>query len=158
MWRVGVYSSLRGYKRLNFCCEMLIAAYPKVGECAREGLMDKEVCINAAKGRFLGLRLPELFGGSDMRLNRSCRRRNMKLAAWCMLIQCDSRGGNHAAEVREIGDITKIAICQQCDFECAGPSANFKVTRLQGLRTLKAANRSESLNVEGCYALQSLLM
>ncbi|CAB0993518.1 hypothetical protein FRC0538_00142 [Corynebacterium diphtheriae] len=51
----------------------------------------------------------------------------MKLAAWCMLIQCDSLGGNLAAEVREIGDITTIVICQQCDFECTGPPANFKV-------------------------------
>ncbi|CAB0916922.1 hypothetical protein FRC0431_00275 [Corynebacterium diphtheriae] len=137
---------------------MLITAYPKVGECAREGLMDKGVCINAAKGRFLGLRLPELSGGSDVRLNRSCRRRYMKLAAWYILTQCDSRGGNRAAEVREIAEITTIVICQQYGFECAGPPANFKVRDPKGLRTLKAANRSESLNVEGCYALQSLLM
>ncbi|CAB0890519.1 hypothetical protein FRC0411_00321 [Corynebacterium diphtheriae] len=132
---------------------MLIAAYPKVGECAREGLMDKGVCINAAKGRFLGLRLPELSGGSDVRLNRSCRRRYMKLAAWYILTQCDSRGGNRAAEVREIAEITTIVICQQYGFECAGPPANFKVRDPMGLRTLKAANRSESLNVEGRYAL-----
>ncbi|CAB0701443.1 hypothetical protein FRC0201_00130 [Corynebacterium diphtheriae] len=108
---------------------MLITAYPKVGECAREGLMDKGVCINAAKGRFLGLRLPELSGGSDVRLNRSCRRRYMKLAAWYILTQCDSRGGNRAAEVREIAKITTIVICQQYGFACAGPLANFKVTR-----------------------------
>ncbi|MHD0033814.1 hypothetical protein ACQX30_01280 [Corynebacterium diphtheriae] len=123
-----------------------------------EGLMDKEVCINAAKGRFLGLRLPELSGGSDVRLNRSYRRIYMKLAAWYILTQCDSRGGNRAAEVREIGEITTIVICQQCGFECAGPPANFKVRDPKELRTLKAANRSESLNVEGRYALQSLLM
>ncbi|VEJ62820.1 Uncharacterised protein [Corynebacterium diphtheriae] len=82
----------------------------------------------------------------------------MKLAAWCILTQCDSRGGNRAAEVREIGGITTIVICQQYDFECAEPPANFKVRDPKGLRTLKAANRSESLNVEWRYALQLLLM
>lgn len=111
---------------------MLIASCPKVGECAREGLMDKEVCINTAKGRFLGLRLPELSGvvmcvsivlaGGDI----------MKLADWYILTQCDSRGGNRAAEVREIGGITTIVICQQYGFECAGPSANFKVRDPRG--------------------------
>ena len=33
-WRVGVYSSLRSYKRLNFYCETLITFHPNVGECA----------------------------------------------------------------------------------------------------------------------------
>lgn len=38
---------------LNFYYGMFITSYPKVGGVC-EGLMDKEVCINTAEGRFWG--------------------------------------------------------------------------------------------------------